>query len=122
MLAVLLCASTSWAADSPLTITPQESHTEATLMGLYFRTPQLGWAVGSGGTMLKTVDGGKKWKKVVSGTTATLSGVFFLDEKQGWAVGANGVIRRSQDGGITWHSQCWRRCYLRLPRGLLTLL
>jgi hypothetical protein len=27
--------------------------------------------------MLKTVDGGKKWKKVVSGTTASLSGIFF---------------------------------------------
>ena len=54
--------------------------------------------MGSGGTILKTIDGGKKWKKVVSGTTASLSGVFFLDEKQGWAVGANGTIRRSQDG------------------------
>ncbi len=74
-------------------------------MGLYFHTPQLGWAVGSGGTILKTVDGGKKWKKVVSGTTASLSAVFFFDEKQGWAVGANGTIRRSQDGGNTWHQQ-----------------
>jgi photosystem II stability/assembly factor-like uncharacterized protein len=101
VLATLLCASLSWTADSPLTITPQVSHTEAILMGLYFHTPQLGWAVGSGGTLLKTVDGGKRWKKVVSGTTASLSGVFFLDEKQGWAVGANGTIRQSQDGGNT---------------------
>ena len=97
LLTTLFCASPSWTADSLLTITPQVSHTEAILMGLYFHTPQLGWAVGSGGTLLKTVDGGKKWQKVVSGTTATLSGVFFLDEKQGWAVGANGTIRQSQD-------------------------
>ena len=67
-MAMLLWPSPSWSADPPLTITPQVSHTEAILMGLYFHTPQLGWAVGSGGTILKTVDGGKKWKKVVSGT------------------------------------------------------
>ena len=79
-LATQLCATPSWAADSPLTITPQASHTEAILMGLYFHTPLLGWAVGAGGTIVKTIDGGKKWKKVVSGTTASLSGVFFLDE------------------------------------------
>ena len=92
MLATLFCASPSWTADSPLTITPQLSHTEALLMGLYFRTPQLGWAVGSGGTILKTIDGGKKWKKVTSGTAASLSADFFFDEKQGWASGENGTI------------------------------
>ncbi|MBC7839500.1 MAG: hypothetical protein H7Y39_12800, partial [Nitrospiraceae bacterium] len=99
----LLCASPSWTADSSLTITPQTSHTEALLMGLYFRRAEQGWAVGSSGTILKTVDGGKKWKKIASGTTASLSAVFFFDEKQGWAVGANGTILRSQDGGNTWH-------------------
>ena len=72
VLATLLCASPSWTADSPLTITPQVSHTDAMLMALYFHTPRLGWAAGSGGTILKTVDGGKKWKKVASGTTASL--------------------------------------------------
>ena len=71
-------------------------------MGLYFHRPQLGWAVGSGGTILKTVDGGKKWRKIASSTTASLSAVFFLDEKQGWIVGANGTILRSHDGGNTW--------------------
>ena len=52
-------------------------------MGLYFHSPQLGWAVGSGGTILKTVDGGKKWKKVASGTTASLSAVFFSRREAG---------------------------------------
>src|SRR5688500_8894756 len=103
VLATLMSASTSWTADSHLTITPQASYTEALLMGVYFRTPLFGWAVGSSGTILKTVDGGKKWKKVASGTTASLSAVYFFDAKQGWVVGANGTIRRSQDGGDTWH-------------------
>jgi photosystem II stability/assembly factor-like uncharacterized protein len=74
---ILLCASLSWATDSSLTITPQVSHTEVTLMGLHFHTAQLGWAVGAGGTILKTVDGGKTWKKTVSGTRSTRSGVLF---------------------------------------------
>ena len=98
VLMILLCASPAWAADSPLTVTPQVSHTEALLMGLYFHTPRFGWVVGSGGTILKTVDGGKNWKKVGSGTTESLMSVFFYDEQHGWAVGANGTIRRSQDG------------------------
>jgi len=33
--AMLVCASPSWTADSHLTITLQESHTEAILMGIY---------------------------------------------------------------------------------------
>ena len=102
---VFFLAAPSFAADASLAVTLQSSHTEATLLGLAFRTPQLGWAVGSGGTILKTTDGGKRWKKISSGTSALLTNVYFLDQKRGWAIGANGTIRRSMDGGESWTAQ-----------------
>ncbi|HEU5407034.1 MAG TPA: YCF48-related protein, partial [Nitrospira sp.] len=61
-------------------------------MSIQFRTPQNGWAVGTGGIILKTSDGGKKWKRVTSGTSALLTSVFFADSSTGWATGAGGTV------------------------------
>ena len=79
--------------DARVTVAMQKSGSEATLLGLFFHDPQLGWAVGSGGTILKTVDGGRKWKKVSSGTSALLTAVYFRDARRGWVLGANGTVR-----------------------------
>ncbi|MGQ0695734.1 MAG: WD40/YVTN/BNR-like repeat-containing protein [Nitrospiraceae bacterium] len=61
----------------------QKSNTESTLLSIQFRTVQTGWAVGAGGTILKTTDGGKNWRKVSSGTIAMLTSVFFVDQQVG---------------------------------------
>src|SRR5262245_65195832 len=87
------------AGESPLSFAVQKSGTEVTLMNVYFRNPRMGWAVGSGGTVLKTLDGGGKWKKVSSGTTAMLTGVLFIDDKHGWLGGTNGALCHGADGG-----------------------
>ncbi|MBM4127547.1 MAG: hypothetical protein FJ247_09410 [Nitrospira sp.] len=91
-----------WAGNPVLSAEPQQPKTEATLLGLQFRTPQVGWTVGSGGTILKTVNGGKRWKKVVSGTSVLLTNVLFIDGKRGWVIGSNGTVRTSTDGGESW--------------------
>src|SRR5689334_2367661 len=93
------------AAEKQLKSAPQKTGTEVTLMSVFFRDAALGWAVGSGGTVLKTTDGGQKWKKRTSGTPAQLTGVLFVDDKRGWIIGANGTIRRTVDGGATWKPQ-----------------
>lgn len=74
-------------------------------MSVYFRDAKLGWAVGSGGTVLKTIDGGQKWKKQTSGTPMQLTGVFFVDDTHGWIIGVNGTVRHTVDGGATWKPQ-----------------
>lgn len=75
-----------------------------------------GWAVGSGSTILHTVDGGKAWNPQTSGITEGLAAVqisnenepiplrkanrlapgltavHFLDENQGWIAGDGGTI------------------------------
>ena len=103
--ATLLFCSPLCGADVPVAVTLQPTPSEATLFGLHFRSARLGWAVGSGGTILKTVDGGKRWKKITSSPAVLLTNVFFIDDKQGWVTGASGTIRMSRDGGETWIPQ-----------------
>ena len=64
-----------------------------------------GWAVGAGGTILATIDGGASWHTQSSGTSSALSAVAFADATHGWAVGAAGTILASTDGGTTWTAQ-----------------
>jgi photosystem II stability/assembly factor-like uncharacterized protein len=59
------------------------------------------WAVGTGGTIIHTADGGVTWAKQASGTIAKLDAVAFLDAQRGWAVGNTALY--TIDGGATWH-------------------
>lgn len=62
-------------------------------------------AVGAGGHILRSTDGGGTWQLARVPTNATLTGVYFPDEKHGWAVGHDAVILHSEDGGLTWTKQ-----------------
>jgi photosystem II stability/assembly factor-like uncharacterized protein len=62
-------------------------------------------AVGAGGHILRSTDGGRTWQLARSPTLATLTGVHFPDERHGWAVGHDAVILHTEDGGLTWTKQ-----------------
>jgi photosystem II stability/assembly factor-like uncharacterized protein len=63
-------------------------------------------AVGSGGVIRRTSNGGTStWTTVSSGVTSDLLDVHFANTTYGWAVGTGGVVRRSGDGGASWSSQ-----------------
>lgn len=62
-------------------------------------------AVGAGGHILRSTDGGSTWQLARSSTLATLTGVHFPDERHGWAVGHDAVILHTEDGGLTWTKQ-----------------
>ncbi|HSE59536.1 MAG TPA: hypothetical protein VLA99_12610, partial [Nitrospiraceae bacterium] len=51
LLSILVVPSTG-AAETHLTTASQKTGTDVTLMSVYFRDANLGWAVGSGGTVL----------------------------------------------------------------------
>lgn len=60
---------------------------------IHFGDKAVGWAVGAGGLILTTADGGYSgWTPVPSGTTLDLNGVYFVSAKHGWAVGKGGLI------------------------------
>lgn len=79
---------------------PASSATTVALNAIRFLTPQQGWAVGEGGTVLTTVDGGKTWSKQVTGTQRSLNQVFFVDARTGWIAGEGGALLATGTGGL----------------------
>src|SRR5437660_307936 len=92
-----LAASGTWSA--------QNSNTTNFLVGVSFVDRSHGWAVGSGGTIVATTNGGATWSAQTSGTTNFLEGVSFVDRRHGWAVGIDGTIVATTNGGATWTAQ-----------------
>jgi photosystem II stability/assembly factor-like uncharacterized protein len=81
------------------------SRAQPRLNAVSFADPHNGWAVGGGGAILTTVDGGRVWYKQRSGVDADLLDVKFVDAREGWAVGADGVILHTTDGGANWEAE-----------------
>ncbi|MGZ3888758.1 MAG: WD40/YVTN/BNR-like repeat-containing protein [Flavisolibacter sp.] len=103
--------SQSWAVGTGGTIltsadgvswTTRSSGTPYDLYSVFFITATKGWAVGMGGVIVTTNDGGVSWSPQPSPTTYDLNNVYFTSPNQGWAVGQSGVILTTSNGGITW--------------------
>jgi photosystem II stability/assembly factor-like uncharacterized protein len=75
------------------------------LYALDFPTDSVGYAVGEGGAIVKSVDAGLTWTESTAPTNATLHGVSFVNAQIGWAVGDSGTIIRTTDGGAHWQIQ-----------------
>lgn len=93
------------------------------LNAVNFPSPQVGWAVGHDGVVLRSTDGGLSWERKLDArmarellpagggesandTAADLSflGLWFETERQGFIVGAFNQIWRTTDGGNSWES------------------
>jgi photosystem II stability/assembly factor-like uncharacterized protein len=81
------------------------SRTYNTLSDVFFLNETIGWAVGSGGTIIKTNDGGYTWEapKDILPINVWLYSVYFVDENIGYAGGTDDVILKSVNGGETWN-------------------
>gem|GEM_PF-2017256 len=80
---------------------------KVSLYSVFFTDVNTGYVVGNGGTILKTVNGGKIWTALSSGTTTPLNSVFFTDANTGYAVGGNSgnfssIILKTSNAGNTW--------------------
>lgn len=71
----------------------------ANLNSIFFATKMIGYAGGTGGVMIKTVNGGLTWEVMNTGTTQSVEGICFLNAKTGYAVGGSGLIMKTTDGG-----------------------
>jgi photosystem II stability/assembly factor-like uncharacterized protein len=67
-----------------------------------FVDPSEGWAVGNGGTILHSTDGGASWTPQMSGTTQVLRHLFFANNQVGIALGDGNTVVRTADGGANW--------------------
>ena len=72
------------------------------LRGLAVKAGKLALAVGDGGEILRSEDGGDAWESVTSGTESGLTSVAWGDGPMVVAVGAKGTVLVSRDDGKTW--------------------
>lgn len=93
-------------ADGGATWSQMSSPTSANLKSVRFPLDfRTGYAVGDGGTLLKTTDGAT-WSSLSSGTTVNLNSVSFPQNILiGYAVGDGGTILKTLDGGASWGAQ-----------------
>lgn len=74
-----------------------------------FTSATRGWAVGHGGSLRRTDDGGASWTPVAlplrAGERPILRGISFCEPDHGWIAGELGTIFRTRDGGTTWTLQ-----------------
>ncbi len=62
----------------------------------------LGIAVGQGGTIIKTTDGGDEWIPVFAQVDIWLNDIKWQNTTTVWAAGMGGVILKSDDAGWNW--------------------
>lgn len=83
--------------------TSVRTDTARTLSGVAFATPDIGVAVGHGGTLLRTEDGGQHWQALEADTNGdALLGVATLGSGRLAAWGAFGLYLLSTDNGASW--------------------
>ena len=96
---------------------------ERPLTAIAFADEKNGLAVGEGGIVYRTVEGGvasvdqaqvlcagstcedellTTWDSVESGTTLALTDIAFVDASHFWIAGEGGLVLRSTDGGVSW--------------------
>jgi photosystem II stability/assembly factor-like uncharacterized protein len=92
----------------------QQTSSLAWLHAVYFLDHNRGWAVGSRGALLSTVDGGKSWQAKSHPTRDTIRDVYFYDDQNGWLVCERNVydlrsndeprayLMNTLDGGQNW--------------------
>jgi len=71
------------------------------LTDIYCTDKDTCYAVGVGGFILKTTDGGSNWIQLTSGTTNYLEGVHFMSSNVGIVVGED-IILKTTDAGANW--------------------
>jgi photosystem II stability/assembly factor-like uncharacterized protein len=74
------------------------------LYGVYFISPQQGWAVGQEGAIVRTLDGGRQWEFQTSGVQEALYDIGVIDDI-GWIAGDKGTVLVSTNGGTHWEKQ-----------------
>jgi len=77
----------------------------ADLKSVTFVSSTVGYACGTGGTVVKTIDGGLTWSNSNSGISSVqLNSISFNGSNDGIVVGNAGTIYTTADGGSTWSS------------------
>ncbi|KAK3238374.1 hypothetical protein CYMTET_51610 [Cymbomonas tetramitiformis] len=90
--------------DAGASWTVSATGTGNALLAVYFIDANIGWAVGSGGLILHSVDGGVTWQLQSSCTEVYDLYTIRLDATGsfGFTMGQDGVVCKTESGGATW--------------------
>jgi photosystem II stability/assembly factor-like uncharacterized protein len=103
---IVTCTSTKQPDDIHIRWQIQSSGTDASLRGLCAMSDRIAWASGSGGTILRTTDGGKFWQGLPSPDIAALDfrDIQAFDENKALILSAGQPARiyKTTDGGNVW--------------------
>jgi hypothetical protein len=74
---------------------------------VHFPREEIGYAVGSSGTIIRTLDGGRIWEKLRNGggmwvSNVDFRSVYFESGNLGFIAGYDGVLWATNDGGESW--------------------
>src|ERR1035438_9547685 len=77
------------------------------LKAMQFVSSTIGYAIGDGGTVLKTTDRGNTWIRLNTGVLDNLVALSFVNPQTGYIVGnsvllSEGFILKTSDGGNSW--------------------
>lgn len=107
---------------------PQASPVKVNLQDIAAWDDQQAVAVGNGGTVIVTADGGKSWRSVEVGPfkiASKLLRVETLPGGQAWTVGEGGNVLRSSDFGNSWsrvgieEDKAWNDIFFMESRGCM---
>ncbi len=99
---------------SAATWSRQTSGTLSWMRSVFFLNQDIGWAVGSKGTMLTTVDGGAHWRMQPRPTDDSLQDIYFQNQQDGWLLCEANIyelttreaprtyLMHTSDGGKSW--------------------
>lgn len=65
-------------------------------------TDQIAWAVGTGGKVIRSEDGGKSWLRQKTATIENLQGIAAWDAQSAVVVGNRGLAFHTSDAGANW--------------------
>ncbi len=108
--AVMFAGLSMARAQAPV-VREQPSGTRALLQAVHAVDASTVWASGTGGTVLRTTDGGATWQRraVPGGERLEFRGVFATSAKEAWILsagsGGDSRIYHTADGGTTWQQQ-----------------
>lgn len=78
------------------------SGVDSDLFDITFAGPMAGWAVGHGGLVLRTTDGGNTWARTTSPTTEDIVHVSATSELAARVITRRNILYSTNDGGNTW--------------------
>ncbi len=80
-----------------------DSGVDQDLHCVHFADPDTGYAAGLQGTLVRTTDGGRHWKKLDPGTREDINDIYFLSGSHGFVIGENSTFLMTLDGGESWN-------------------